>query len=217
MAIAKKPTRSTDPNVRKSPPFSASQFLVGHISVGNDGNNWIIVESANGVKRWAPYKKSASTAKATSSTQKAFIGISQTASQEDAVRQYELEAGKKFTVFYTLPQTNIPVFLSNDRNIDDYSFVVAFRNQNFLSKLDHYLKQYNGQFTNVRVNSIRYDILLANFEFPSHLTIQEKKDALKDIDGLLYGMEDVRNGIQQTAIMPATQTSSFRFHMLFLI
>jgi len=78
MATAKKPiTRSTDPNVRKSPPLSASQFPEGHVSKGNDGNYWTISGSANGVKRWVPTNKTASKSSSTkaSTTKTASIKL----------------------------------------------------------------------------------------------------------------------------------------------
>ena len=37
---------------RKSPGESATKFSVGTIKKGNDGNNWIIIETKNKTHRW---------------------------------------------------------------------------------------------------------------------------------------------------------------------
>ncbi|VBB18193.1 mg989 protein [Yasminevirus sp. GU-2018] len=44
-------------SVRKGPEQSATLYKVGTKKTGNDGNKWIIVETASGVKRWQLYKK----------------------------------------------------------------------------------------------------------------------------------------------------------------
>ena len=43
--------------IRPSPTESATLYKVNTKRKGNDGNIWIIVENANGVKRWKLYKK----------------------------------------------------------------------------------------------------------------------------------------------------------------
>ena len=42
--------------MRRGPSASATQFKVGLIKKGNDGENWIISEDKNGVKRWQKHK-----------------------------------------------------------------------------------------------------------------------------------------------------------------
>lgn len=37
---------------RKGPDKSATKFSVGTIKKGNDGNNWIIIETKNKTHRW---------------------------------------------------------------------------------------------------------------------------------------------------------------------
>jgi hypothetical protein len=37
---------------RKGPQESATKFSVGTIKKGNDGNNWIILETKNKTHRW---------------------------------------------------------------------------------------------------------------------------------------------------------------------
>jgi hypothetical protein len=296
MAIAKKPTRSTDPNVRKSPPFSASQFLVGHISVGNDGNNWIIVESANGVKRWAPYKKSTSTAKATSSTPKSgsiklnplvkvgevfedpngklytitnideknnyvefkdeLVGIrgayfdsvnetindrnwtlktngiqsqssttksSSTKSvttkpatnpletQQEALDRYNTYISNSSNIYYTLPRTNIVVYIEDFLNIPRYQALIGNTvaiDENdivFKKELQDYLAQ-STVITNVKIlPGGRADITDFTFEFDPDADSFETRDALNDLDNWLYDKMNVRNGIQKNAIIPVTQ------------
>lgn len=48
---------------RKAPSKSATLFKNGTIKKGNDGNNWIIVTTSNGIQRWK--KVTASTSKST--------------------------------------------------------------------------------------------------------------------------------------------------------
>ena len=38
--------------MRKSPTDSATMYAVGHVMIGNDGNDWKIVKNINGIKRW---------------------------------------------------------------------------------------------------------------------------------------------------------------------
>lgn len=42
---------------RKGPSASATLYKVGTKKQGNDGNIWIVIELANGVKRWKLFKK----------------------------------------------------------------------------------------------------------------------------------------------------------------
>jgi hypothetical protein len=79
MATAKNINRSTDPNVRKSPPLSANAFPAGHVAKGNDGNYWTITEDGNGIKRWVKVNKTASKSSSTKSS------ASQTVSSTPAV------------------------------------------------------------------------------------------------------------------------------------
>jgi len=208
MATAKNINRSTDPNVRKSPPLSANAFPNGHVAKGNDGNYWTITEDGNGIKRWVKVNKTASKSSSTkSSTIKTFSGISQTASQKDALEEYNEETKKNFSTFYVLPKTKIPIFLDTSRNINEYSFVVGFDNQDFFIKVSKKLKGLYPVVLNVRVNNIRKDVTLTNFEFdPNADQIdKEKKDALNILDDFLYDQMNVRDGIQ----LPSTsQTAS---------
>jgi hypothetical protein len=50
-------------STRKAPSKSATLFKNGTIKKGNDGNNWIIVTTSNGIQRWK--KVAVSTAKTT--------------------------------------------------------------------------------------------------------------------------------------------------------
>jgi hypothetical protein len=50
-------------STRKAPSKSATLFKNGTIKKGNDGNNWIIVTTSNGIQRWK--KVAVSTAKST--------------------------------------------------------------------------------------------------------------------------------------------------------
>lgn len=55
--VSKKRSRSRDCSRgkyanRKSPCESATEFRIGHIARGMDGNFWKIVKASNGVKRW---------------------------------------------------------------------------------------------------------------------------------------------------------------------
>ena len=50
-------------STRKAPSKSATLFKKGTIKKGNDGNNWIIVTTSNGIQRWK--KVAVSTAKST--------------------------------------------------------------------------------------------------------------------------------------------------------
>jgi hypothetical protein len=49
------------PKARKGPEAHASATPVGTIAKGNDGNKWVVTETANGVKRWV--RQAAGTAK----------------------------------------------------------------------------------------------------------------------------------------------------------
>ena len=53
---------SKDKN-RPSPSMSATQFKVGDIVKGNDGNKWIIRTNKNGINRWTRFNKSSSKSK----------------------------------------------------------------------------------------------------------------------------------------------------------
>ena len=43
--------------VRKSPSESATEFSVGFVKKGNDGNMWKIIATAAGVHRWAKIRE----------------------------------------------------------------------------------------------------------------------------------------------------------------
>nr|UZT29145.1 hypothetical protein [Nucleocytoviricota sp.] len=43
---------TTKKKIRKGPEESATKFTVGTIKKGNDGNNWIIIETKNKTHRW---------------------------------------------------------------------------------------------------------------------------------------------------------------------
>lgn len=43
--------------IRQSPTESATLYKIGTKKTGNDGNQWIITENKNGIKRWKLYKK----------------------------------------------------------------------------------------------------------------------------------------------------------------
>jgi hypothetical protein len=214
MATAKKTiTRSTDPNVRKSPPLSANQFPAGHVAKGNDGNYWIITESGNGIKRWVASTKTASKSSSKkSSTTKTFSGISQTASQKDALEEYNEESKKMFSTFYILPKTKIPIFLDTSRNINEYSFVVGFDEQDFIIKVSKKLKGLYPVVLNVRVNNIRQDVTLTYFEFDPNADQldKEKKDALNLLDDFLYDQMNVRDSIQLPTPAQSASTNQLK-------
>lgn len=51
---------STNKKNRPSPSQSATQFKIGDIAKGNDGNKWIIKANKNGINRWTRFNKSSS-------------------------------------------------------------------------------------------------------------------------------------------------------------
>lgn len=60
-----------DLTARPSPTESATGFPVGHIRVGNDQNQWMVVSDSRGVQRW---KKIISSSKATNTTPRFKVG-----------------------------------------------------------------------------------------------------------------------------------------------
>jgi len=50
------PAKYSPSSGRKSPPVSATIYSVGFVKRGLDNNNWVIVQSSNGVKRWKKTK-----------------------------------------------------------------------------------------------------------------------------------------------------------------
>jgi hypothetical protein len=40
------------PKARKGPEAHASATPAGTVAQGNDGNTWVVAQTANGVKRW---------------------------------------------------------------------------------------------------------------------------------------------------------------------
>jgi len=48
----KKPNKYTPAAGRKSPGVSATKFPVGTVKKGHDNNNWVVVKTSAGVKRW---------------------------------------------------------------------------------------------------------------------------------------------------------------------
>ena len=210
MATAKNINRSTDPNVRKSPPLSANAFPVDHVAKGNDGNQWIITESSNGIKRWAPLTKTSSKSTSQkSSTSQIASSIPAVETQQEALDRYNEYLNRKRNIYYTLPKTNIVVYSEDTLNIPQYNLVIGNNviiNKNdpdFREKLQDYLAQ-RFVITNVKIEKPRADITGMIFEF-SNANQSIKEDELNLLDDFLYIKMNVRNGKQ---LPDLTQSSS---------
>jgi len=216
MATAKNINRSTDPNVRKSPPLSANAFPIGHVAKGNDGNYWIINEDGNGIKRWVKATKTASK----SSSQKS--STSQTASstpavetQQEALDRYTTYIDKTSTIYYTLPKTNIVVYVEDKLNIPKYQILIGNNvivNENdpdFKKQLQDYLAQRFVIENATIFSGGRNDITDLSFEF-SNANQSIKEDELNLLDKWLYDEMNVRNGKQLSAPAQSSSTNQLK-------
>jgi hypothetical protein len=216
MATAKNINRSTDPNVRKSPPLSANAFPVDHVAKGNDGNYWTITEDGNGIKRWVKVNKTASKSSSTkSSTSQTALSTPAVETQQEALDRYNeiLNITSTIQVYYTLSKTNIVVYIEDKLNIPKYqilignNIVVDENDLDFKEKLQDYLAQ-RFVITNVKIEKPRADITGMIFEFDPNADPLEKKDALNLLDDFLYDQMNVRNGKQLPAPVQSSSTSS---------
>lgn len=205
MAIAKKPTRSTDPNVRKSPPFSASQFLVGHISVGNDGNNWIIVESANGVKRWAPYKKSSSTAK--QSTSITSSSPKTATSSNDELKRLEDSLASSGTLYATLPKSGVKIYEFDDLN-KNYQFYIQLDESQDKFLVEKFLREKIKDFESVKEVTISIlttgNLLHVIIEFDDTISKSTRLIEISILDNYLFGTLGIKPSIESIVSTEST-------------
>jgi hypothetical protein len=213
MATAKKPiTRSTDPNVRKSPPLSASQFPAGHVAKGNDGNYWIINESANGIKRWVPSTKTASKSSSTKSSTSQTASSSPTVeTQQEVLDRFNTYLNNTLDIYYTLPKTNIIVYKDDKLNIISFqalignNIVVDENDPDFKKQLMDWLSQRSVIKNPKILSDSRADITDFTFEFDPNASSFETRDELNLLDDFLYIKMNVRNGKQ---LPDLTQSSS---------
>jgi hypothetical protein len=216
MATAKKPiTRSTDPNVRKSPPLSASQFPEGHVSKGNDGNYWTISESGNGIKRWVPVSKTASKSSSTKSSASQTVSSTPAVeTQQEALDRYNTYINKTSKIYYTLPKTNIVIYVEDILNILKYkilignNIIVDENDPDFKKQLMDWLSQRIVIKNATIFSGGRNDITDLSFEFNLHASSFEIIDELNLLDDFLYIKMNVRNGKQLPNLTQSSSTSS---------
>jgi hypothetical protein len=216
MATAKNINRSTDPNVRKSPPLSANAFPVDHVAKGNDGNQWIITEDGNGIKRWVKVNKTASKSSSTkSSTSQTASSTPAVETQQEALDRYNTYIDKTSTIYYTLPKTNIVVYVEDKLNIPKYQILIGNNvivNENdpdFKKQLQDYLAQRFVIKNATIFSGGRNDITDLSFEF-SNANQSIKEDELNNLDQWLYDEMNVRNGKQLAAPVQSSSTNQLK-------
>ena len=217
MATAKNINRSTDPNVRKSPPLSANAFPVDHVAKGNDGNQWIITESGNGIKRWAPLTKTASKSSSKkSSTSQAASSTNPVYSQQEALDRFNSYLNNVFDIYYTLPKTNIAVYVDSKLNIRSFqalignNIIVDESDPDFKKQLQDWLSQRTVIKNPKILSDSRADMTHFTFEFDPNADIVEKEDELNDLDQWLYDKMNVRDGIQLPAAVQSSSTNQLK-------
>jgi hypothetical protein len=92
---------------RKGPIESAKQFNIGTIKKGNDGNNWIIIATKNGTRRW---KKQINNSK-TKNVLKTPKGVNEYLTHDNGGRPFKVSVNNKNVNIYKLP---------TDYNFDNY-------------------------------------------------------------------------------------------------
>jgi hypothetical protein len=215
MATAKNINRSTDPNVRKSPPLSANAFPIGHVAKGNDGNYWIINEDGNGIKRWVKVNKTASKSSSTKSSTSQTASSSPTVeTQQEALDRYNTYIDKTSKIYYTLPKTNIVVYVEDKLNILKYqilignNIIVDENDPDFKKQLMDWLSQRIVIKNATIFSGGRNDITDLSFEFNLHASSFEIIDELNLLDDFLYIKMNVRNGKQLPDLTQSSSTSS---------
>jgi hypothetical protein len=196
MAIAKNINRSTDPNVRKSPPLSANAFPNGHVAKGNDGNYWTITEDGNGIKRWVKVNKTASKSSSTkSSTSQTASSTTAQSSSSDSSDKNTLEDWQKSiksegVLYYDLPKSDVKIYQFLTSNVKSYQFVIELHPSQDVDIVLKYLKEKLDSLASIEISTIVNpigNILLVTFTFDDQIDTTQKMQELNILDNYLFG------------------------------